>query len=117
MANIKSFDKFVSEMKHDTLSFRIFGKTYKIAKRIPALLMLEISKYDDGAAIPAKLLFRAAYQIFGEDTIRELGQHPEFTIEVLNELLSWAFAAINGSDDAGMEEVTEDDNGVVRGKN
>lgn len=117
MANIKSFDRFISEMKHETLEFEMFGKTYRFEKRVPALLMLELSKHDDGASIPTKLLYRAAYQIFGEETINELGQHPEFSMEVLNELLSWAFSAINGAEKSELEEVTEDDNGVVRGKN
>jgi len=116
----KSFDSFISEMKCETIPFEIFGKTYHIKKRVPAVIVLEMAKHEDAETMPANLVFKAANQIFGEKTLAELCQHPEFTVDVIHEMVKWAFSAINGSDDecTEMQEITEDDSVVpVKGKN
>lgn len=105
----RNFDAMIAEMNHETISFTMFGKTYEIEKRMPALIPLELSKYDDDESIPAKVIMKAARNIFGRAILDELCAHPQFTTEVLNSLVSWAFTAINGGDEPDEPEaVTED---------
>lgn len=120
MANkFKSFDAFISEMKCETIPFEIFGKTYHIKKRIPAVIVLEMAKHEEGEAIPNSVLFKAANQIFGEKILAELCRHPDFSLDVLSEMIKWAFAAINGTaEEEEMQEITEDDSVTpIKGKN
>ena len=65
--------------------------------------------------LPSGVLFRAANNVFGRETLRELCAHPQFTVDVLSELLKWAFDAINGKEEDAheMEEMTEDDFGAA----
>lgn len=113
----RSFDSFISEMQHETVSFEMFGKTYEFEKRMPALVPLELAKYDTDAVIPRAVLNRAALQIFGEKTLSDLCAHPAFTIDVLDELIRWAFQVINGIGETESIEVTEDDVAVSERKN
>lgn len=118
MAKIHSFDAFLTDMEKDTIPFEIFGKKYRIPNRMPAAVMLELSRYDAEDTVPTKLLFKAAYMIFGRETIDELAQNPAFSVDTLSAMLGWAFKALNGGaeDDEPVAQ-TEDDFGVVRGKN
>ena len=109
--NTKNFDAMIAEMNHETVSFTIFGKTYEIEKRMPATIPLELSLYDDEDGVPSRVIFKAARNIFGEKILNELCKHPQFSVEVLNELVKWAFEAINGSEADEPDEVTEDDFG------
>lgn len=113
----RNFDAFISEMNRETVSFTIFGKTYEIEKRMPAVIPLELSKYDDDDGIPSKVLFKAANNIFGKKILDELCVNPLFTTDVLAELVKWAFEAINGGGDSEPEEITEDDAGAPERKN
>lgn len=112
MANkaARNFDAMIAEMNHETVSFTMFGKTYKILKRMPAVVPLELSLYDDEDGVPSRVIFKAARNIFGEKILNELCQHPQFTVDVLSELVKWAFEAINGTvEDDEPVELTEDD--------
>lgn len=113
----RSFDSFISEMKHETASFEMFGKTYEFEKRMPATLPLELARYDDEEGIPTRILAKSAYAIFGKATIDELCKHPDFDFKVLNELLKWAFDVINGKETAEVVELTEDDTAAPERKN
>lgn len=113
--NIRNFDAMIAEMNHETVAFTMFGKTYEIEKRMPATIPLELARYEDEDNVPNSVIFRAAKNIFGDDTLRELCEHPQFTVDVLSELIKWAFDAINGGGDDPheLEEMTEDDFGAV----
>lgn len=113
--NIRNFDAMIAEMNHETIAFTMFGKTYEIEKRMPATVPLELARYEDEDNVPNGVLFRAANNIFGRETLRELCAHPQFTVDVLSELLKWAFDAINGKEEDAreMEEMTEDDFGTA----
>lgn len=115
----KSFDDFISEMKYETIPFEIFGKTYHIKKRIPAVLVLELAKHEDQDVLSNNLVFKAANQIFGDEILADLCKHPDFTVNVLSEMIKWAFAAINGTDNPNeMREITEDDSmTTIKSKN
>lgn len=113
----RSFDSFISEMKHETASFEMFGKTYEFEKRMPALVPLELANYDAGAIAPKAVIVKAARMIFGDNTIDDLKENPAFTTEVLDELLKWAFEVINGIVEAEPVELTEDDTATPERKN
>lgn len=115
----KNFDAFISEMKCETIPFEIFGKTYHIKKRVPAVIVLEMAKHEDSDSLPNSLVFKAANQIFGEKILAELCKHPDFTVEVLSEMIKWAFSAINGAaDEEEMQEITEEDSvAPIKSKN
>lgn len=116
--NTRDFDSFISELRREKLSFTMFGKTYEFDKRIPAIIPLELALHDDEEGIPPRVMFRAAYAIFGKATIDELGAHPDFSLDVLSELIKWAFDAINGKDVFdGPVELTEDDSALPERKN
>lgn len=117
MAKFKDFDAMIAEMHHETEAFRIFGKEYHIKNDLPAIVVLEMSKYDDDVSIPTKVLIRAGRLIFGDDVLDELTAHPEFTTPVLFSMIRWAFSVCGGGEEKEMEEITEDDIGVTKRKN
>lgn len=104
----KDFDAMFSQMKDDTIPFKIFGKVYQIKKSIPASIVLEMARMEEGHTLSSKFLYQAAEQIFGSETLREITSHPGFSAEMLNVMIEWAFTAINGKEKA-VEELTEDD--------
>lgn len=117
MANkFKDFDAMFSEMTAETIPFRAYGKIYHIRKEIPAVIVLEMARMEDGAAISPKMIFKAAAGIFGEEVLSELCKKPGFSAKKLEKMVEWAFAAINGKADDDMQEMTEDDSGASKGK-
>lgn len=117
--HFRNFDKFIAELKHETASFAMFGKTYTFEKKMPAVIPLQLAKYGDEDDIPPRIIFQAARQIFGENTVKELEAHPAFSLDVLTELIRWAFDVINGKDESEEEPVavTEDDTAAPERKN
>ena len=100
-----------AEMKGETLPFRVFGKVYEIRKAIPAALVLELARRESGEELDDAFLLRAGEVIFGQATLHEIAAHEGFTLDMLAEMIKWAFAEINGPDE-GDAAVTEDDAGV-----
>jgi len=118
MANkFKDFDAMFSEMTAETIPFRAYGKIYHIRKEIPAVIVLEMARMEEGATISQKLIFKTAAAIFGDDVLRELCAKPGFSAKKLEKMVEWAFSAINGKADDDMQEMTEDDTGASDGKN
>lgn len=116
MANFKNFDAMLAQMKHETIPFQIFGKNYEIKKRIPAVVVLEMARHEESEAIPNKVLIEAGMQIFGKAIMDDLCKHEDFSVDVLSEMIKWAFEVINGTEEE-PEAVTEDDIGVLPEKN
>lgn len=90
----KDFDRMFARMKGETIPFRIYGKEYHIPCDLPAALVLELARCE--GEVPAPLVIRAAGQIFGEDALREICAHADFTMGRLEAMLTWAFEAIGG---------------------
>lgn len=112
------FDAQFAEMNKETITFKFFGKEYTIPATIPAVLPLELSRYDDSEGVPPKLMFKVVRIMFGEDTLNEWCENRDFTIEKLGEIVRVVFLKINGEDDATETEgVTEDDGGGEQVKN
>ena len=117
MAKFKNFDAMLAQMKHETIPFQIFGKRYEIKKRIPAVVVLEMARHEEDETIPNKVLFEAGAQIFGKAIMDDLCKHEDFSVDVLGELIKWAFEAINGTEEDEPEAMTEDDVGALSEKN
>lgn len=113
----KDFDAMFSEMKSETIPFKVFGKTYQINKEIPAFVVLEMARHENDAELSTKFLFRAGEAIFGKETLDELCKQKGFSAEKLGMMIKWAFEAINGKDEPEIEEITEDDTGAKPEKN
>lgn len=115
--NFKNFDRMFSEMKHETIPFQVYGKTWHIKKAIPAVIVLEMARYEDGEGVPNSVLFRAARPIFGDQALNEWCAQPDFSADKLSAMIRWAFQAINSEDEPDSPEpVTEDDMGEEIGR-
>lgn len=89
---IKKFD--IAPRKYETLTFEIFGKTYELEKKIPAGVALLMSEHEPSAEVPMNTLLALSRMIFGNKILDDLSKNPDFTIDVLGELLLWGLAAI-----------------------
>ena len=105
----KDFDAMFAEMHADTIPFKVFGKEYQIKKAIPADMVIELARMEDGESLPIKFLYRVGLKIFGKETLDEIMANPTFSSEMLNAMIQWAFQVINGKVDADGKELTEDD--------
>ena len=113
----KDFDQMFAEMKVETIPFKAFGKVYQIRKEIPAVVVLNMARLEDGQSLPNRLIFEAAEQIFGRDTLNEFCAQPGLSADKLSAMMRWAFEAINGVEDSEPEALTEDDIGAKPSKN
>lgn len=104
------FDRQFAQMQHDTITIQLFGKQYTVPAIIPAVVPLELARYDDQKAVPTKVILRAARLIFG-DALDEWATHPEFSSDMLGDVIKGVFKMINGDADGDAEEITEDDAG------
>lgn len=95
----KDFDAMFAQIKGETIPFRIYGREYRIAQDLPAMLVLELARCEGD--VPPKLVFDAARRIFGEEVLNELAAHDDFTLAKLEAMLNWAFGACSGSGEGG----------------
>lgn len=104
------FDRQFSEMKRETITVRLFGEDVTIPAQIPAIIPIELARYEAKSNVPMPVLIRAANMLFGEK-ITEWAQRPDFTADMLGEIIVRVFGAINGTDegDEEPEALTEDD--------
>lgn len=105
------FDAQFAEMKREHVTFKFFGKEYSIPATIPAILPLELSRYEEGEGVPPSLMFKVIRLMFGDDVLAEWCEHREFTIDMLGEIIKVVFGKINGTEESDDEGVTEDDVG------
>lgn len=111
------FDAAFAEMNHETVSFKVFGKTYKIKKEIPAYIVTQMMRLEDDDTLPTRVIFKAADLIYGKKVIDELCEHDGFSAEQLNMMVKWAFEAVHGKKNEKPKEQTEDDDDEVERKN
>lgn len=108
------FDRQFSEMKRETITLHLFGKDYTIPASIPAVIPLELSRYDDDAGVPTKAMFKIVRALFGDQALGEWTAHPEFSANMLGEVVKTTFKLISGEDpEPEPEEITEDDRGAA----
>lgn len=114
MANkFKNFDKQFSQMRRDTITLRIFDKDYVFPAVIPALIPLEMARYEGEDNVPASVMLRAARVMYGDEALSDWSHHASFDTEMLGEVIKTTFEMINGQDDGDAPEgLTEDDVGT-----
>ena len=72
MEQILDFDRFLSEIKGETLPVRVYGKIYRVRREIPAVLMLTLALSDrQDAAAMGKAYLQSAQTLFGDDALKE----------------------------------------------
>lgn len=108
------FDKQFSEMKRETMTIKMFGREYTFAAKIPAWLPLELSRQEEGEEVSNFIMFKAAREIFGEATVKEWRELPDFDTTMLTQVIQTVFQMINGTFDGDEEpaEVSEEDMGA-----
>lgn len=115
MNKVLDFDQFMAERNKETVDVKVYGKTYKIAKEIPALvpIMMARSEEDSNAEVSGQMILRAADGWFGKKVIDEFCAKGMTTRELCN-LVTQLFRAINGTDDDDeeAEEFTDEDSRV-----
>ena len=72
MEQLLDFDRFLAEVKQETLPVRVYGKVYRVRREVPAVLILTLALSDrqDGTAM-AKACLQAAQTLFGDDALTE----------------------------------------------
>lgn len=112
MVKFHDFDKQFSEMKHETMSIHMFGKDYSFEAKIPAWVPLELSRQEEGEEVSGLVMFKAARDIFGKETVAEWKKLPNFSMDMLSEVIKVVFQMINGTLEDEPQEVSEDDVGA-----
>lgn len=114
-SKVLDFDQFMSERAKETIDVKVYGKTYKIAKEIPALvpIMMARSEEDEDATLSGQMILRAADGWFGKEVVDEFCKNGMTTNELSN-LVTQLFRAINGDseDDDDAEEYSDEDSRV-----
>ncbi len=107
------FDRQFSEMKRETITLRVFGEDYTIPASVPAIIPLELSRYEAEDGVPTKVMFKIVRVLFGDATLDRWTVNPNFSADMLGEIIKTTFAMINGEDPTQTEpeEVTEDSAG------
>lgn len=117
MSKLLDFDQFMAERNKETIDVKVYGKTYKIAKEIPALvpIMMARSEEDENSTLSGQMILRAADGWFGKKTVDEFCRKGMTTNELSN-LVTQLFRAINGADDEdeASEEYTDEDSRIVK---
>ena len=114
-SKVLDFDQFMAERAKETIDVKVYGKTYKIAKEIPALvpIMMARSEEDEDASLSGQMILRAADGWFGKEVVDEFCKNGMTTNELSN-LVTQLFRAINGDseDDDDAEEYSDEDSRV-----
>lgn len=116
MGKTLNFDQFMSEMQKETVSIVIYGKTYEVPAKVPAIVPLTMARAEKLAdqssrnSAYAKAIFSAADALFGQaqmDAICAQG----LSVDQLSLLVQKTFNLINGveEEDGEAAELTDED--------
>lgn len=104
------FDQHMAAINKEHITLHIFGTDYMIPATMPAIVPLELSRYDDGDPVPPRAMMKIARVLFGEKTLNEWQMHQEFSVDMLGEVIKETFKLINGEEeDDTPAAVSEDD--------
>lgn len=109
------FDLFMSERNKETIDVKVFGKTYQVAKEIPAIVpvMMARAEEDANSTLSGQMILRAADGFFGKGAVDEFCSKGMTTAELSN-LVTQLFRAINGTeDDEEAEELSDEDSRIA----
>ena len=119
MGKVLDFDLFMSERNKETIEVKVYGKTYQIAREIPALVpvMMAQAEEDADATVSYQMILRAADGWFGKNVVDEFCSNGMTTTELAN-LVTRLFQMINGEEnDDQAEEYTDEDSRVAAKSN
>lgn len=117
MSKVLDFDLFMAEHTKETIDVKVFGKTYKIAKEVPAIVPVMMARAEESAdsTLSGQMVLRAADGWFGAEAVDEFCAKGMTTSELSN-LVTQVFRAIRGTDDEDedAEEYTDEDSRVAK---
>lgn len=117
MSKVLDFDLFMAEHNKETIDVKVFGKTYKVAKEVPAIVPVMMARAEESAdsTLSGQMVLRAADGWFGTDAVNEFCSKGMTTSELSN-LVTQIFRAIRGTDDEDedAEEYTDEDSRVAK---
>lgn len=105
----RDFDAQFAEMRHETITIKVYGKEYEFPAVIPAYVPLEMAKYEGGQGAPNRVMLNAARVMFGDEALSEWSSHRDFDMQKLGLIIKQAFEMINGEDEYDNEPTSEDD--------
>lgn len=114
-----NFDRFMSEKKRDYITVTVFGKDYKVANEVPAIVPIMIARAgeDADASAVGLAVLRAGDVMFGKDAIQEMCENGISTID-LGQLIREVFSMVSGQNvDGETDEATYDDSMNFKEKN
>lgn len=110
--DFRDFDAMLAEMEGETLCFQLFGRRYRMKKRLPAAIVLKLARAEPDQRVEAELLAQAARALLGQRQFDELMANEDFSMDLMGEILKWAFQRIDGGPGDGEPgdggAVTED---------
>lgn len=110
--DFRDFDAMLAEMEGETLCFQLFGRRYRMKKRLPAAIVLKLARAEPDQRVEAELLAQAARALLGQRQFDELMANEDFSMDLMGEILKWAFQKIDGEPGDGEPgdggAVTED---------
>lgn len=99
--DFRDFDAMLAEMEGKTLCFQLFGRRYRMKKRLPAAIVLKLARAEPDQRVEAELLAQAARALLGQRQFDELMANEDFSMDLMGEILKWAFQKIDGDPDGG----------------
>lgn len=105
------FDQHMAAVNKEHLTLHLFGKDYTIPATMPAIVPLELARFDDGEPVPPRAMVKIARVLFGDKTLDEWEMHRDFTVDLLGEVIKETFKLINGEEEDEPVAVSEDDMG------
>ena len=99
--DFRDFDAMLAEMEGETLCFQLFGRRYRMKKRLPAAIVLKLARAEPDQRVEAELLAQAARALLGQKQFDELMANEDFSMDLMGEILKWAFQKIDGDPDGG----------------
>lgn len=121
MSKTLNFDKFLSEKTNETLDVTVYGSTYKIPMKIPAIVPVMMARAEESLdeSESSRMIFRAADALFGKSAVDKMCENGISGAELVD-LVQRTFAVINGKEmvDEEAQELTDEDSHVAarRGK-
>lgn len=94
--DFRDFDAMLAEMEGETLCFQLFGRRYRMKKRLPAAIVLKLARAEPDQRVEAELLAQAARALLGQRQFDELMANEDFSMDLMGEILKWAFQRIDG---------------------